>query len=119
MDSILITNYKPDYTNNIMTISVQINTLAISSQVSITMDDFNTAIASGVSAIKLLVLNNLITVLSAMLPETTTTTTEAAVDETTTESTTEAAVDDTTTESTTEAVADETTTTTTEGGTAE
>ena len=49
MDSILITNYKPDYTNNIMTISVQINTLGISSQVSITMDEFNTAIAGAVS----------------------------------------------------------------------
>lgn len=106
MDSLLITNYKPDYTNNIMTISFTIKNLAISSDSTIPMDDFNTAIASGVSAIKLLVLNNLITVLSSMLPETTTTTTEAAVDDTTTESTTEAVADETATESTTEGTAE-------------
>ena len=78
MDSILITNYKPDYTNNIMTISIQINTLGISSQVSITMDDFNTAIASGAGgtdAVKLKVLNTLIDSLTALKPATTTTTT--------------------------------------------
>ena len=43
----MITNYKPDYTNDIMTISFQINTLGINAQVSITMDDFNAAIAGG------------------------------------------------------------------------
>lgn len=75
MDSILITNYKPDYTNNIMTISIQINTLAISSQVSITMDDFNTAIVGGVDNVKLKVLNTLIDSLNALKPTTTTTTT--------------------------------------------
>ena len=78
MDSILITNYKPDYTNNIMTISIQINTLAISSQVSITMDEFNTAIAGGaggVDNVKLKVLNTLIDSLNALKPATTTTTT--------------------------------------------
>ena len=68
MDSILITNYKPDYTNNIMTISVQINTLAISSQVSITMDEFNTAIVEGVDNVKLKVLNTLIDSLTALRP---------------------------------------------------
>lgn len=111
MDSLLITNYKPDYTNNIMTISFTIKNLAISSDSTIPMDDFNTAIASGVETIKKLVLNSLIAALNAMLPEdtttttveeTTTTTTEAAADDTT-ESTTEAVVEDTTTESTTEA----------------
>ncbi|AUI79080.1 hypothetical protein ACA593_04780 [Lactiplantibacillus pentosus] len=75
MDSILITNYKPDYTNNIMTISIQINTLAISSQVSIAMDDFNTAIVGGVDNVKLKVLNTLIDSLNALKPVTTTTTT--------------------------------------------
>ena len=75
MDSILITNYKPDYTNNIMTISVQINTLGISSQVTISMDDFNTAIAGGVDNVKLKVLNTLIDSLTALKPVTTTTTT--------------------------------------------
>lgn len=78
MDNILITNYKPDYTNNIMTISIQINTLGISSQVSITMDDFNTAIAGGAGGIdnvKLKVLNTLIDSLTALKPVTTTTTT--------------------------------------------
>jgi len=68
MDSILITNYKPDYTNNIMTISVQINTLAISSQVSITMDEFNTAIVGGVDNVKLKVLSTLIDSLTALRP---------------------------------------------------
>ena len=78
MDSILITNYKPDYTNNIMTISIQINTLGISSQVSITMDEFNTAIAGGAGGadrVKLKVLNTLIDRLTALKPVTTTTTT--------------------------------------------
>ncbi|AVE82474.1 hypothetical protein [Lactiplantibacillus plantarum] len=78
MDSILITNYKPDYTNNIMTISIQINTLGINSQVSITMDDFNTAIAGGAGGadrVKLKVLNTLIDSLTALKPVTTTTTT--------------------------------------------
>ncbi|MDN7033333.1 hypothetical protein [Lactiplantibacillus plantarum] len=78
MDSILITNYKPDYTNNIMTISIQINTLGISSQVSITMDEFNTAIAGGaggIDSVKLKVLNTLIDSLTALKPVTTTTTT--------------------------------------------
>lgn len=112
MDSLLITNYKPDYNNNIMTISFTIKNLMISSESTISMDDFNAAIANGVEAIKKLVLNSLITALSAMLPdnttttttveETTTTTTEAAADNTT-ESTTEAVAEDTTTESTTEA----------------
>ncbi|WP_445618549.1 hypothetical protein [Lactiplantibacillus plantarum] len=82
MDSILITNYKPDYTNNIMTISIQINTLAISSQVSITMDDFNTAIvgAGGADRVKLKVLNTLIDSLTALKPVTTTTTTTTQED---------------------------------------
>lgn len=77
MDSILITNYKPDYTNNIMTISIQINTLGISSQVSITMDDFNTAIAGGAGGtdrVKLKVLNTLIDSLTALKPVTMNTT---------------------------------------------
>lgn len=76
MDSILITNYKPDYTNNIMTISIQINTLGINSQVSITMDDFNTAIAGGdggADRVKLKVLNTLIDSLTALKPVNTTT----------------------------------------------
>ncbi|AYE57952.1 hypothetical protein CO218_01495 [Lactiplantibacillus plantarum] len=71
MDSILIKNYKPDYTNNIMTISIQINTLGISSQVSITMDDFNTAIAGGAGGtdmVKLKVLNTLIDSLTVLKP---------------------------------------------------
>lgn len=68
MDNILITNYKPDYTNNIMTISIQINSLAISSQVSIAMDEFNTAIMGGVDNIKLKVLNTLIDSLTALRP---------------------------------------------------
>jgi hypothetical protein len=68
MNNILITNYKPDYTNNIMTISIQINTLAISSQVSITMDEFNTAIIGGVDNVKLKVLNTLIDSLTALRP---------------------------------------------------
>ncbi|ATL78521.1 MULTISPECIES: hypothetical protein [Lactiplantibacillus] len=80
MDSILITNYKPDYTNNIMTISIQINTLAISSQVSITMDDFNTAIVGGIDNVKLKVLNTLIDSLTALKPVTTTTTTTTQED---------------------------------------
>ncbi|QCS76891.1 hypothetical protein FEM46_06210 [Lactiplantibacillus plantarum subsp. plantarum] len=75
MDSILITNYKPDYTNNIMTISIQINTLGISSQVTISMDDFNTAIVSGLDGVKLKVLTTLIDSLNALKPTTTTTTT--------------------------------------------
>ncbi|KZU90907.1 hypothetical protein A1D15_0384 [Lactiplantibacillus plantarum] len=75
MDSILITNYKPDYTNNIMTISIQINTLGISSQVTISMDDFNTAIATGIDNVKLKVLNTLIDSLTALKPVTTTTAT--------------------------------------------
>ncbi|MBO2712490.1 hypothetical protein DA799_11915 [Lactiplantibacillus plantarum] len=78
MDKILITNYKPDYTNNIMTISVQINTLGINAQVSITMDEFNTAIAGGAGGydrVKLVVLNTLIDSLTALRPDTTTTTT--------------------------------------------
>lgn len=77
MDKILITNYKPDYTNNIMTISVQINTLGINAQVSITMDDFNTAIAGGAGGadrVKLKVLNTLIDSLTALKPVTMTTT---------------------------------------------
>ena len=76
MDNILITNYKPDYTNNIMTISIQINTLAISSQVSVTMDEFNKAMAGdagGVDRVKVNVLNNLIDSLTALKPVTTTT----------------------------------------------
>lgn len=68
MNNILITNYKPDYTNNIMTISIQINTLAISSQVSITMDEFNTAIIGGVDNVKLKVLNTLIDSLTVLRP---------------------------------------------------
>jgi hypothetical protein len=79
MDNILITNYKPDYTNNIMTISVQINSLGISSQVSITMDEFNNAIsgnAGGVDRVKVKVLNTLIDGLKALRPDSTTTTTE-------------------------------------------
>ena len=80
MDSILITNYKPDYTNNIMTISIQINTLAISSQVSITMDDFNTAIVGGIDNVKLKVLTTLIDSLTALKPVTTTTTTTTQED---------------------------------------
>lgn len=99
MDSLLITNYKPDYNNNIMTISFTIKNLMISSESTISMDDFNAAIANGVEAIKKLVLNSLITALSAMLPDDTTTTT--TIEETTT-TTTEAAADNTT-ESTTEA----------------
>lgn len=75
MDSILITNYKPDYTNNIMTISIEINTLGISSQVTISMDDFNTAIATGIDNVKLKVLNTLIDSLTALKPVTTTTAT--------------------------------------------
>ncbi|WP_024624365.1 hypothetical protein [Lactiplantibacillus fabifermentans] len=102
MDSLLITNYKPDYNNNIMTISFTIKSLAISSESTISMDDFNTAIASGVEAIKELVLNSLITALSAMLPDDTTTTTTEAVSADTTTTTTEATTDDTTTETTTE-----------------
>jgi len=51
-----------------MTISVQINTLAISSQVSITMDEFNTAIVGGVDSVKLKVLNTLIDSLTALRP---------------------------------------------------
>lgn len=79
MDSILITNYKPDYTNDIMTISIQINTLGINSQVSITMGDFNAAIAGGAGGtggtdrVKLKVLNTLIDSLTALKPVTTTT----------------------------------------------
>ena len=73
MDSILITNYKPDYTNNIMTISIQVNTLAISSQVSITMDEFNTAVKAGIDSVKLKVLTTLIDSLTALKPTTTTT----------------------------------------------
>ncbi|KAF0384922.1 hypothetical protein [Pediococcus acidilactici] len=76
MDKIFITNYKPDYTNNIMTISVQINTLGINAQVSITMDDFNAAIsggAGGADRVKLKVLNTLIDSLTALKPVTTTT----------------------------------------------
>ena len=76
MDKILITNYKPDYTNDIMTISVQINTLGINAQVSITMDDFNAAIAGGAGGadrVKLKVLNTLIDSLTALKPVTTTT----------------------------------------------
>ncbi|AUV72036.1 hypothetical protein [Lactiplantibacillus plantarum] len=80
MDSILITNYKPDYTNNIMTISIQINTLGIGSQVTISMDDFNTAIATGVDNVKLKVLNTLIDSLTALKPVTTTTTTTTQED---------------------------------------
>jgi hypothetical protein len=68
MDNILITNYKPDYTNNIMTISIQINSLAISSQVSIAMDEFNTAIVGGVDNVKLKVLDTLINSLTALRP---------------------------------------------------
>ena len=77
MDKILVTNYKPDYTNDIMTISVQINTLGINAQVSITMDDFNTAIAGGAGGadrVKLKVLDTLIDSLTALKPVTTTTT---------------------------------------------
>lgn len=76
MDKILITNYKPDYTNNIMTVSVQINNLGINAQVSITMDEFNTAIAGGAGGYdrtKLVVLNTLIDSLTALKPVTTTT----------------------------------------------
>ncbi|MCT3234194.1 hypothetical protein [Lactiplantibacillus plantarum] len=73
MDSILITNYKPDYTNNIMTISIQINTLGISSQVTISMDDFNTAIVGGIESVKLKVLTTLINSLTVLKPTTTTT----------------------------------------------
>ncbi|MCT3259019.1 hypothetical protein EFO87_11335 [Lactiplantibacillus plantarum] len=76
MDSILITNYKPDYTNDIMTISIQINTLGISSQVSITMGDFNAAIAGGAGGtdrVKLKVLNTLIDSLTVLKPVTTNT----------------------------------------------
>ncbi|KAF0335196.1 hypothetical protein GBO93_08185 [Pediococcus acidilactici] len=76
MDKIFVTNYKPDYTNNIMTISVQINTLGINAQVSITMDDFNAAIsggAGGADRVKLKVLNTLIDSLTALKPVTTTT----------------------------------------------
>ncbi|MBP5841662.1 hypothetical protein J8137_03755 [Lactiplantibacillus plantarum] len=80
MDSILITNYKPDYTNNIMTISIQINTLGISSQVTISMDDFNTAIVSGLDGVKLKVLNTLIDSLTALKPVTATTTTTTQED---------------------------------------
>lgn len=78
MDNILITNYKPDYTNNIMTISIQINSLGISSQVSITMDEFDKAMAGdagGVDRVKVNVLNNLIDSLMALRPDNTTTTT--------------------------------------------
>ena len=78
MDNLLITNYKPDYTNNIMTISIQINSLGISSQVSITMDEFNKAMtggAGGVDMIKFKVLDTLIDSLTALKPVTTTTTT--------------------------------------------
>ena len=78
MDKILVTNYKPDYTNDIMTVSVQINTLGINAQVSITMDEFNTAIAGGAGGadrVKLKVLNTLIDSLTALKPVTTTTTT--------------------------------------------
>ena len=73
MDKILITNYKPDYINDIMTISVQINTLGINAQVSITTDEFNTAIAGGAGGfdrIKLKVLNKLIDSLTALKPVT-------------------------------------------------
>lgn len=76
MDKILVTNYKPDYTNDIMTISVQINTLGINAQVSITMDDFNTAIAGGAGGadrVKLKVLDTLIDSLTTLKPVTTTT----------------------------------------------
>ena len=73
MDNLLITNYKPDYTNNIMTISIQVNTLAISSQVSITMDEFNTAVKAGIDSVKLKVLTTLIDSLTALKPTTTTT----------------------------------------------
>lgn len=76
MDKILITNYKPDYTNDIMTISFQINTLGINAQVSITMDYFNAAIAGGAGGadrVKLKVLNTLIDSLTALKPATTTT----------------------------------------------
>nr|WP_027822920.1 hypothetical protein [Lactiplantibacillus plantarum] len=76
MDKILITNFKPDYTNNIMTISVQINTLGINAQVDITTDDFDNAIAGGAGGfdrVKLKVLNTLIDSLTALKPVTTTT----------------------------------------------
>lgn len=78
MDSLLITNYKPDYNNNIMTISFVIKNLAISSDITITMDDFNTAIAGGAGGIdnvKLKVLDTLIDSLAALKPVTTTATT--------------------------------------------
>lgn len=78
MDSLLITDYKPDYNNNIMTISFTIKNLAISSEITITMDDFNTAIAGGAGGadrVKLKVLNTLIDSLTALKPVTTTTTT--------------------------------------------
>ncbi|MCK3675853.1 hypothetical protein [Lactiplantibacillus plantarum] len=80
MDSLLITNYKPDYNNNIMTISFVIKNLAISSEITITMDDFNTAIAGGAGGadrVKLKVLNTLIDSLTALKPVTTATTKEA------------------------------------------
>ncbi|BEI49759.1 hypothetical protein [Lactiplantibacillus plantarum] len=84
MDNLLITNYKPDYTNNIMTISIQINSLGISSQVSITMDEFNKAMAGdagGVDRVKVKVLNTLIDSLMALRPDTTTTTTTITTQE--------------------------------------
>lgn len=76
MDKILITNFKPDYTNNIMTISIQINTLGINAQVDITTDDFDNAIAGGAGGfdrVKLKVLDTLIDSLTALKPVTTTT----------------------------------------------
>lgn len=81
MDSLLITNYKPDYNNNIMTISFVIKNLAISSEITITMDEFNDAIAGGAGGadrVKLKVLNTLIDSLTALKPVTTTTTTKEA-----------------------------------------
>lgn len=92
MDNLLLTNYKPDYTNNVMTISFTVNSLAISSVVTIAMSDFNTAIATGVDAVKLIVLDTLITGLQALVPtavtsETTTTTTTDSENTTTTTAT--------------------------------
>lgn len=68
MENILLTNYKPDYVNNVMTISFTIHNLAISSEVSISMDDFNAAIVQGADGVKQKVLSDLIVSLQALQP---------------------------------------------------
>lgn len=68
MENILLTNYKPDYVNNVMTISFTIHNLAISSEVSISMNEFNAAIVQGADGVKQKVLSDLIVSLQALQP---------------------------------------------------